>query len=198
MSDALAKRWQIAFFNVLNADAEHAAELREASLIADLKRWTTALSITVVRAFEELGLVAAAKGHVGKALPVPQQEYLGQDVMAFSPGPVGWRFPIAVCELENAADDERVGYSLWKTLCVRAQLRVIFCYRRDGDRAPALVRDLADSVISPIPITDRTTLDGATIVTVGFRSDAGTFPYGFFESWKLNSNTGRFERFPRS
>jgi hypothetical protein len=41
-------------------------------------------------------------------------------------------------------------------------------------------------------------LDGTTIVTVGSRNEASTFPYGFFESWKLNSNTGRFERFPRS
>jgi hypothetical protein len=198
MSDALAKRWQIAFFNVLNANVEYAVELRQASLSADLKRWTTALSTTVVRAFEEVGLVAAAKGHIGKVLPVQQQEYLGQDVMAFSPGPVGWRLPVAVCELENSADDARVGYALWKTLCVRAQLRIVFCYRRDGNRAPALVRELADGVISPIPIADRTMLDGTTIVTVGSRDEAGTFPYGFFESWKLNSNTGRFERLPRS
>lgn len=196
MSDALAKRWQIAFFNVLNANVENAAELREASLVADLKRWTTALSTTIVRAFEEIGLVAAAKGHMGKVLPMRQQEYLGHDVMAFSPGAVGWRFPIAVCELENSAN--RVAYSMWKTLCVRAQLRVIFCYRRDANLAPALIQDLADSVLSPIPVADRTTLGGTTIVTVGSRNEAGTFPYGFFESWKLNSNTCRFERFPRS
>lgn len=37
----------------------------------------------------------------------------------------------------------------------------------------------------------------STLVVVGSRSDAGTFPYGFFQAWRLNSNTGRSERFAR-
>jgi len=48
-----------------------------------------------------------------------------------------------------------------------------------------------------MPIAERAALDGETLVIVGSRNDAGTFPYGFFQAWKLNSNTGRFERFVR-
>lgn len=32
-------------------------------------------------------------------------------------------------ELENSRDSERIAYSLWKVLCVRAELRIVFCYR---------------------------------------------------------------------
>jgi hypothetical protein len=38
---------------------------------------------------------------------------------------------------------------------------------------------------------------GETIVVVGSRNDSETFPYGFFQMWKLNSNTARLERFAR-
>jgi hypothetical protein len=194
----LANRWQAAFYSNLVGDSALAGTLRDASLGADRRTWTSALTGAVVRAFETIGLNAAAKGHPGTALPLGQQEYLGQDVMVFTPGPEGWRFPIAVCELENAADDDRVAYSLWKTLCIRAQLRMVFCYRRDPSDSSALVSTLADGVVSSLAVADRTRLDGETLVTVGSRNEANTFPYGFFESWKLNLNTGRFERFPRS
>jgi hypothetical protein len=40
-------------------------------------------------------------------------------------------------------------------------------------------------------------LEGETLVVVGSRNDSATFPFGFFQTWKLNSNTGRFERFAR-
>jgi hypothetical protein len=36
-----------------------------------------------------------------------------------------------------------------------------------------------------------TGLDGETVVVVGSRNEADTFPNGFFQAWKLNSNTGR-------
>jgi len=32
--------------------------------------------------------------------------------MAFPPSPARWRFPIAVCELENSASLNQVAYSL--------------------------------------------------------------------------------------
>jgi hypothetical protein len=104
----------------------------------------------------------------------------------------------AALTVSVAADDQRVAYSLWKTLSVRASLRVVFCYRRDGGEAPALVSWLADQVVAPIPVVDRTRVEGTTLLTVGSRADAATFPYGFFQTWKLSSNTGRFERFTRS
>ena len=48
-----------------------------------------------------------------------------------------------------------------------------------------------------MPIAERTNLEGETVVVVGSRNEADTFPYGFFQAWKLNTNTGLFERFAR-
>jgi hypothetical protein len=48
-----------------------------------------------------------------------------------------------------------------------------------------------------MPIAERAALEGETLVVVGSRNESSTFPYGFFQAWKLNSNTGRFERFAR-
>jgi len=130
-------------------------------------------------------------------LPLRQQEYLGQDVMAFPPEETGWRFPTAVCELENSASDERVAYSLWKVLCIRCELRLVFCYRADSSVGAPLVVWLGRSVVGAMSIPDRTALQGETILIVGSRNEAQTFPNGFFLAWKLNKNTGRFERLAR-
>ena len=63
-------------------------------------------------------------------------------------GKGGWRvsrrpflfiiqFPVAIFELENCGDEDRIAYSLWKLLCVKAELRVVFCYRkRAADATP--------------------------------------------------------------
>lgn len=198
MTVTLASRWLAHFHAALETDTEAAVDLRDAALQRQLKRWTSALTRVVVRSLEALGLIAAAKQNAGRALPMPMQEYLGQDVMAFTPGPAGWRFPVAVAELENAPDDTRVAYSLWKTLCVRCQLRVVFCYRAELAAGAPLVATLATAVVGELPPVERTRLDGETIVVVGSRDEASTFPHGFFQAWKLNTNTGRFERFART
>ncbi|AKT42521.1 hypothetical protein [Chondromyces crocatus] len=194
---ALATKWTSQFFETLGDDRLAADELREASVRSDLARWTSALTSVVVRSFETLGWAAAGKGHRCTVLPVKRNEYLSQDVMAFSTPGEGWRFPLAVCELENSADADLVAYSLWKVLCVRCGLRVVVCYRPDAADGPAFVASLAGEVIEAMPIAERASLAGETLVIVGSRNDAGTFPYGFFQAWKLNSNTGRFERFAR-
>lgn len=198
MTAALAKKWLAQFHRALEGEAVTSTELREASLQRDLKCWTAALTGVVVRSLEAVGLSAAAKQNRGKALPLPQQEYLGQDVMAFTPGPPSWRFPVAVAELENAPDDRRVAYSLWKTLCIRCQLRVVFCYRPEQTAGAPLVAALATAVLGELPAAARSDLDGETLVVVGSRNEASTFPDGFFQAWKLNTNTGRFERFTRA
>ncbi len=197
MSGSLAARWLAQFHGALDGDPEISIELRDASIRRELKRWTTALTRAVVRSIEALSLTPAARQNAGTALPLTQQEYLGQDVMAFDPGPRGWRFPIIVAELENAPDDRRVAYSLWKTLCIRCELRIVFCYRAEPTAAPLLVTTLATEVVRELPISDRARLDGETIVVVGSRNEAATFPNGFFQAWKLNTNTGRFGRLAR-
>lgn len=193
----LAAKWTSQFFATLGDDRLAADELKDASVRSDLARWTATLTGVVVRSFERLGWAAAGRGHRCAVLPVKRNEYLSQDVMAFQSTGSGWRFPVAVCELENAADADLVAYSLWKLLCVRCALRILFCYRPESHEGPAFVASLADSVVNAMPVAERAALDGETLVVVGSRSDAGTFPYGFFQAWKLNSNTGRFERFAR-
>jgi len=198
MRGPLARRWLTHFHRALDGDVETAVELRDASLGRKLKRWTAALTRIVVRSIEALELIAAARQNAGIALPLAQQEYLGQDVMAFRPGPRGWRFPIIVAELENAPDDRQVAYSLWKTLCIRCELRIVFCYRAEPTAGPVLVDTLATEVVGELPISDRARLDGETVVVVGSRNESETFPNGFFQAWKLNTNTGRFERLART
>jgi hypothetical protein len=193
----LATRWTSQFYATLGDDRPAADELRDASLRSDLGRWTSTLTSVVARSFQHLGFAAAGKGYRCEVLPVKRSEYLGQDVMAFSSRGAGWQFPAAVCELENAADGDLVAYSLWKVLCVRCALRVVFCYRPDPEAGPAFVSTLATAVVDAMPLAERAALDGETLIVVGSRNEAGTFPYGFFQAWKLNSNTGRFERFAR-
>ncbi len=193
----LATRWASQFYATLGDDRAAAEELRDASLRSELARWTTALTGIVVRSLQGLGLAPAAKQFLCAVLPIKRNEYLGQDVMAFENGGRGWTFPVAVCELENAADDDRVAYSLWKVLCVRCALRVVFCYRPEADAGSPLVAILASTVVGAMPIAERANLSGETLVVMGSRNEAATFPYGFFQTWKLNTNTGRFERFTR-
>lgn len=194
---SLATRWASQFYAALADDRPVADDLRDASLRSDLARWTATLTGVVVRSFEQLGLAAVGKGHRCSFLPVKRNEYLAQDVMAFPSTGTGWRFPTAVCELENSVDTDLVAYSLWKVLCVRCGLRIVFCYRPDPGAGPAFVADLASAVVDAMPIAERAALEGETLVVVGSRNESSTFPYGFFQAWKLNSNTGRFERFAR-
>ena len=189
--------WQSVLLGTFVTERAAAEELRDASIQLDLARWTSALTTMVVRSFRKMGYPAASKGFRGDTLPVSRNEYLSQDVMVFADGPTGWRFPVAVCELENSADEKFVAYSLWKVLCVRCGLRVVFCYRPEPDEAPTLIAYLTDTVVKALPIQERMKLEGDTLVVVGSRNEAGTFPYGFFQTWKLNTNTGRFERFAR-
>lgn len=193
----LATSWASQFYATLDDDRAAAEELRDASLRSDLGRWTATLTGVVARSFQQLGFAAAGKGYRCEALPVKRSEYLGQDVMAFSSTRAGWQFPAAVCELENAADADLVAYSLWKVLCVRCALRIVFCYRPDPAAGPAFVSSLSAAVVDAMPLAERASLDGETLIIVGSRDEADTFPYGFFQAWKLNSNTGRFERFAR-
>lgn len=195
--ESLANQWATQFYEVLNEDRDAATELRGASLAAKLDRWTKVLTGVVVRSFEALGLAASAKGHPCKILPVGRGEYLGQDVMAFRAGTGQWRFPAAVCELENLPGDKNVAYSLWKVLCVRCDLRMVFCYRKEPAAGSPLVAALASDVVGAIPVAERIALAGDTLVIVGSRNEAETFPNGFFQTWKLNLNTGRFEKFQR-
>ena len=194
MADGLAYRWFRSFMEVVQRH-EASAPLRDAAAREQLGKWTTALTRVVVSTCDSIGWKGAAKGHRSDLLPVPRGEYLALDVAAFEPaGDRRWRFPIAVFELENSRADDAVAYSLWKVLCVRAALRVVFCYRRDAAEGVTLVRHLTEHVVRPMGIEERSHLGGETLVVVGSRNEAATFPYGFFKEWFLDTNTARFSR----
>lgn len=167
--------------------------LKKAALEARMCDWTKALTGVVVVAFQQAGFRAAAKGHLLDCLPVSRNEYLSLDVVAFPQGPTAWHFPIGAVELENSQDDKIIAYSLWKVLCVRADLRVVFCYRKTEDGISKLIRILRDEVIGGMHTQSRIDLMGETLIVVGTRGEINTFPYGFFKWWRLEKNTGRFE-----
>ena len=192
--DSIAQSWFGAFMETVKTH-EASAVLREAAESGALKQWTEALTGIVVGTFPRMGWRGAARGHRSDLLPVPRSEYLALDVVAFEvAGDRRWRFPVGVFELENSPADDRVAYSLWKVLCVRASLRVVFCYRRDASQGAELVRHLADQVVQAMETAMRTGLGGETLVIVGSRSETATFPYGFFKDWTLDANTARFRR----
>ena len=190
-----ARDWARSLYAALDGDRVTADELRQASIAGDLARWTQALTGLV-------GPVAAwpRAGSGGQGPPVHgaaggAEEYLALDVTAFPDAGSAWRFPVAVCELENSARDEVVAYALWKVLCIRHALRVVFCYRSARADAPRLIGSLADRVVGAMALPDRERLSADTLVFVGSRSESDTFPYGFFQAWCLNRNLGRFETF---
>jgi len=191
MTLGLAEQWQASFMEVVQRH-ENARPLRESALQEKLGDWTKELTSVVVATCEAMGWQVSAKGHRLELLPVSRSEYLALDVMAFAEGGKRWRFPAAVVELENSKDDDRIACSLWKVLSVRADLRVVYCYRRSSQEGSSLVQFLRDDVVHVMGISGRMRLEGETLIVVGSRDESETFPYGFFKWWKLETNTGTF------
>jgi hypothetical protein len=189
---SLSEQWRSVFFETVRQH-RNALLLQEASRKGQLGKWTTALTDVVVSACQAMGWQASAKGHKLDLLPVPRHEYLSQDVMAFVESKPRWSFPVAVMELENSKKEDYIAYSLWKVLCVRADLRAVFCYRQSVKEVSTLVQFLQNDVIPAMGISGRMALTGQTLVVIGSRDEADTFPDGFFKWWELEKNTGRFE-----
>lgn len=188
-----AKAWFHAFLEALDHH-EASVPLRQAALEGRLRAWTIALTKVVASTCGKVGWRAVAKGHECDFLPEGRNEYLGLDVTAFDGRQVPWPFPVAVFELENSAADDRVAYSLWKVLCVRAQQRYVFAYRRTPDDGRALLSNLEKDVVSRIEVRERADLRGETVVVMGLKDEAATFPHGFFRPWRLDPSLAKFER----
>jgi hypothetical protein len=189
----VGRGWLDTFLTALRHH-EAAVRLREAAMEGHLGAWTRALTDVVVSTFPTMGWTGAAKGHKSTILPVPREEYLALDVVAFvDSGDRRWRFPAAVFELENSRDDDVVAYALWKTLCVRAGLRVVFCYRRDFVAGVELVERLHAGIVREMGVSERLALGGETVLVVGSRDAHNTFPNGFFKTWSLDANIGQFQ-----
>ncbi|MFZ5916059.1 MAG: hypothetical protein ACOYZ7_03935 [Chloroflexota bacterium] len=194
MTGSFAEAWYAAFMATLQRH-EAARPLREAAAAGRLGHWTQALTGVVVDVCQQMGWQTAARWHRADVLPVSRSEYLALDAVAFDARQgADWPFPAAVFELENSRQDDKVAYSLWKVLCVRAALRVVFCYRNDVAAGSVLVRRLETAVVGSLTIKERVSLAGETLLIVGSRAEESTFPYGFFKDWVLDKNTGCFSR----
>lgn len=194
-SAPLAPRWYASFLGSVQK-YEAANSLRDAANSGKLKKWTTEITGVVAHSLGPMGWEGAARGHRCTTLPVQREEYLSLDVVAFEKtGDHRWRFPAAVFELENGQADDTVAYSLWKVLNVRANLRVVFCYRRDATRGVEIAKHLSEHVVKEMGISGRAAVGGETLLVVGSRAETSTFPFGFFKSWSLDLNLGRFTRF---
>ncbi|KUK43675.1 MAG: Uncharacterized protein XD72_1942 [Methanothrix harundinacea] len=201
----IARRWQEAFLGILRP-LEKSRPLKEAAASGNLGDWTCALTGLVVLSVESLGWQAAALGHPCRALPVSRKEYLSLDVLAFAPAPATsgggrdhnarkWPSPVAAMELENSRSDDAVAYSLWKTLCTRADLRVVFCYRQTDSEGGVLMKILQEDVVGSMSLEERIGLGGETLVAVGIKERLAAFPYGYFKWWRLDSQSGNFGLF---
>jgi hypothetical protein len=179
MADRIPTEWRKAFMETALLDS-HSVALKDAALSRNKREWTEALTFVAVEACRRMGWLAAAKGNRLAIMPESRNEYLGIDVMAFASDEKKWKFPLVAIELENSVKEERVAYSLWKVLSIRAGLRVVFCYRPEPEDAPGLIRHLKENVVSAIDLDDMIKLDGETVVVAGYRNNAETFPYGFF------------------
>lgn len=191
----MAEWWDAFISQIGNRD--HAKQLKEASLAENLKVWTQLTTSAVVRTCTSMGWEAAARGHRSTRLPESASEYLALDGVAFPPSAtskVPWPLPLAVFELENSPRDARVGYSLWKVICVRAPLRIVFAYRRDWEQTRSLVEYLNSVVVGSWSSAERLALKGDTAVVTGCRGEGETFPYGYFKLWRLDANLGRLEK----
>ena len=193
-SEDLPSAWKNAFLGALTRH-QNAAALREAMTLGRLRDWTAEMTRVAVAACSGLGWEVAAKGYRAPSLPILRGEYLNLDVTAFAPSTDRWRFPVAIMELENQGDETYIAYNLWKLLCVRADLRALFCYRRDAEDGPALIRTLAGDVVDTLLTRQRVTPHGETIVVIGSRAETDAFPYGYFKWWRLVKSTSRFVLF---
>ncbi|MCP1392943.1 MAG: hypothetical protein J5I35_09330 [Methanothrix harundinacea] len=197
----VARRWQEAFLQALRP-LENSRPLKEAAASGNLGEWTCALTGLVVLSIESLGWQAAALGHPCRALPVSRKEYLSLDLLAFAPAAPSatgrnrnvrkWPSPVAAMELENSRSDDAVAYSLWKTLCTRADLRVVFCYRQSDVEGGALMKILQEDVVGSMSLAERVGLGGETLVAVGIKERLAAFPYGYFKWWRLDRTSGNF------
>ncbi|HHW19259.1 MAG TPA: hypothetical protein GXX30_10275 [Firmicutes bacterium] len=184
-------RWYQTFRRVIRR-VRFADALREAAMEERLQAWTEHLTNAVVETCTDLGLMAVARGHLAEVLPVPKQEYLAIDVMAFSRSDrPGWRRPVAAFELENRMDLEAISYSVWKVSVVRCFFGGVFCYRQQREGIKDLLVDLTREVMAKMhPPGEQD--EAKILLVVGTRAEAEDFPDGFFKPYLWDSAVGQF------
>lgn len=188
MGQSIGKLWQTNFETLLHQE-NYSKSLKQ---LVGLSEWTKAMTYTIVNTCQLMGWQATAKGHHLTHKTIASSEFLAIDVMAFA-NSQQWQFPIAVIELEN--NPVRITYSLWKVLCIRVPLRVVFCYCRSPSDRIYAIKTLCDQIIKPMSIADRIAITGETFIVIGCKNELSIFPSGFFKWWELDINTGTFQIF---
>ena len=187
-----ARQWYDQFRRTVRGH-EWADALREAALAGRRGDWTKHLTGAVAGTCAALGWKASGLGHPSELLPVPKQEYLGIDVMAFAGGQQpGWQRPVAAFELENRPEIEIVSYSLWKVSLLRCPLVAVFCYRKEEEQIGGLVQELGRGVMAQV--RGRGEEGGELLLVVGTRAKADSFPDGFFRPYVWEADAQRFRR----
>jgi hypothetical protein len=161
----------------------------------DKTTWTQAMTRWTVQTCTQMGWAAVARGHRTPILPIEKSELLSVDVMAFPAGASRWSYPIAAIELENQPRDDYIAYDLWKLLCLRVRLRLVYCYRPLSEQGQQLARFLSQELISPLSPDQRNQIGGETLLVIGRHDQADTFPNRFFQWWALDLELGRFRPF---
>jgi len=106
-------KWKDAFFPVVSR-FEKASLLRESALQENLTDWTKYLTEAVVQTCESMaGRRLQREANWTRCQFNTLSTYLWTLCLQLDPGGK-WRYPIAVMELENSREDERIAYSLWK------------------------------------------------------------------------------------
>jgi hypothetical protein len=188
-----AREWYQAFRRVVQQH-RWADPLRTAALAGQLGAWTEALTGAVAAACQDVGWAAAALGHAADALPVARHEFLAIDVMAFpATAQPRWAWPVAAFELENRLDLQAVSYALWKVSVLRCALGGVFCYRQQPHEIGELCTALTHNVMRALFATPRRG-EGDILLVVGTRSQAETFPDGFFRPYLWQWDVQAFRR----
>ncbi len=192
MSGAIGpKEWYQAFRREVR-NSRWAEPLRESALRGRLGAWTKHLTGAVVATCQSLGWEAVAKGYLAEVLPVPKQEYLAVDVMAFPRADrPGWRRPVAIFELENKQELKAISYSMWKIIMVRSSFGGVFCYCKKPEEIGELLLGLAEGVMADLCF-QKNFPEITILLVVGTRSKAEDFPDGFFRPYLWDKAISRF------
>ncbi len=192
MSQAVGpQEWYQAFRRMVR-DHRWADPLARAALTNQLGAWTQHLTDVVVATCSALHWTAVARKHLAEVLPMPKQEYLAIDVMAFPAADrPAWRRPVAALELENRPELEAVAYSVWKVSLVRCAFGGVFCYRQRAEEIGQLLADLTCGVMAEL-YQPAEKDSGELLLVVGTRSKAEDFPDGFFKPYVWDRSNRRF------
>ncbi len=191
ISSHISRQWRSVFTGCMD-QPEHAESLQNAIQAGSLDDWTSTISALIIETCYKMKWYASGKGHRTRMLPIYRSTYLDVDVMAFAERAKKWQFPIAVFELEEQPQPDRIAYNLWKLFCIQARFRALFCYQPSPKDAPQLMHYLTKELVHALPAAEKVSMEEDTLVIIGTEGPEDTFPMGYFSWWQLDRECQRF------